>query len=398
MALRPIRVLGIMTGTSCDALDGICSEFQNDQLPKTIWRGSTPFPAALRKRVLAAQKPGFRLTLSDYLLLERDLGRWFASAIERLLRKHDALEERVDLIANHGQTIAHHPELSTTLQAGDPAIIANQTGLTVVSHFRQGDLAAGGQGAPLVPLYHRLILEQLSQRRGGMAIHNLGGASNLTYLGPDMTLLAFDTGPANYWIDDATLLHTANRSHFDREGQLARQGTADEAAVRRLLCLPYFAKKPPKSTGRDDFPFSLLRKTTRAHGPDLIATATEVTARSIAAAYQRFIQNRGLPIDVIYFSGGGSKNLFLLERIAALLPDIRVEVFERSDFDPQYIEAQAFGYFGWLTLSGKSLSGAWTGARPGAPPGQITPGRNWLSLLELLAKNGIRSETNSWSD
>ena len=273
-----------MTGTSCDALDAACIQI-NRETWEPLWSATRPYPKALRLRVLEAQKPGTKLLARDWLAIERDLGEWYGKAFASILRG-----KRVDLIANHGQTVAHYPANNRngmTWQLGDPTRIARATGLSVVSHFRNGDMAAGGEGAPLAPGFHAVIAAALGGAKSGVAIHNIGGISNFTYLGKQ--IIAFDTGPGNAWIDAAAERATNGRLKYDRGGLLARQGEADLAAVDAVLKNPYFAKSPPKSTGRDDFPFDLLLSKTKARGVDLVATATWVTVESIARAYDKFI-------------------------------------------------------------------------------------------------------------
>jgi anhydro-N-acetylmuramic acid kinase len=218
----------------------------------------------------------------------------------------------------------------------------------------------------------------------GIAIHNIGGISNLTYIGPNQTI-AFDTGPGNCWIDAATELATRGKSKFDRGGKLAREGQVDAKAVDAVLKNTYFKKAPPKSTGRDDFPFELLKSKTRSKGADLVATATAVTAESIAQAYEKFILEKQLPLKAVYITGGGAKNPALMDGLKNYLAPIEVLTLEEAGFDPQLVEAQAFAYFGFLSLLGQPVSGSWTGAQGFAPPGRITPGENWTEVLEVLS-------------
>src|SRR5688500_333280 len=242
-----MKILGVMTGTSCDGLDAACAEFQKNRW-RPLWGKSAPYPPELRERVLAAQLPTAKLSLKAWGELHRDVGIWMARTLTRFLRN----AARPDAIACHGQTVAHFPsvrKLGFTIQIGDPSRIAEATGLTVVSNFRDGDMAAGGEGAPLAPRFHKLIAAE----RAGIAIHNLGGISNLTYLGPNEFVLAFDTGPANLWIDAAAELVTRGQCKFDRNGEIARRHTPDSRAVKNVLSDPFFQKNPPKSTGRDDF-------------------------------------------------------------------------------------------------------------------------------------------------
>jgi anhydro-N-acetylmuramic acid kinase len=372
-----MKILGVMTGTSCDGLDAACANFSEHNW-KSLWAKSAPYPRALRERVLEGQLPGAKLSTREFGELHRDLGIWMADALREMLRGRT----RPDAIACHGQTVAHFPQtrkLGFTLQLGDPARIAEATGVTVISNFRDGDMAAGGEGAPLAPRFHQMI----ARGRTGIAIHNLGGISNLTYLGPNGLILAFDTGPANLWIDAATELITGSK--FDRDGALARKHEPDATAVARILRDDFFQRRPPKSTGRDDFPFSKFLKATRARDGKLVATATAITVESIARAYEAFILKEKSPLREIYFCGGGARNSFLMESIRARLPCVRVEKLDELGIDSRYLEANAFGYFGYLALKGHALGASWTGAKGWAPPAHIIPGRNWPKIVQRLA-------------
>jgi anhydro-N-acetylmuramic acid kinase len=360
-----MKVLGVMTGTSCDGLDAACIDFNQSEL-KQHWSKSIAFPPALRKRVLAAQKTGTQGTSRFWLELDRDLGIWMAASLKKMIEKNSI---KPDIIACHGQTIAHFPgagKSGMTWQITDSSRIAFETGLTTVSHFRNGDVASGGQGAPLVPLFHRGMAQKLGLNRG-VAIHNLGGVSNLTYIDPNWNLI------------------TRGKKSFDKDGALAKKGKVNLAEIHRMIkANPYFRKAPPKSTGRDDLQWSWFQKRTQARGLDLVATATALTVESIADAYERFILEKGHPLTQIILCGGGAKNKFLRELLRARLPEIAIRSASDWGWDDQLIEAQAFAYFGLLTLQGASLGGSWTGAAPHAPPGQIIPGKNWASVLKQL--------------
>ncbi len=378
-----LNILGVMTGTSCDGLDAACIEINpNGWTP--LWSASLPYPPALRKSVLAFQVPGSLHSTRSWLELHRDLGDWYGTNLRKLIRKQ---KQAPDVIANHGQTVGHFPEKAfkgTTLQLGDGARIATQTGLTVVSRFREGDMAAGGQGAPLVPLFHQMLALPLNENKPGIAFHNIGGISNLTYLGPQGKILAFDTGPGNMWIDAAVQKITNGKMKFDREGKLASQGKVDLPALRAILEHPFFSKTAPKSTGRDDFPSSSFFSQTRVKGLSLVATATAVTVESIAQAYEVSIIRKRLPLKTILLCGGGAKNKFLLEQLKTRLPQVTIATLSERGFDSQFIEAQAFAVFGFLSLMGIPLGGEWTGAQTYAPPGQIIPGKNWTPLVLKL--------------
>lgn len=376
-----MKIAGIMTGTSCDGLDISCVRFHGDSW-KPLWSRSSSYPAALRKRVLDCQSPGAKLSLREFGELNRDLGVWIAEAVSRILKSIPAAQ-KPDAIANHGQTVAHFParkKQGFTIQLADPTRIAAATGLTLISNFRDGDMAAGGEGAPLAPRFHQLLARRIS--KNPIAIHNLGGISNLTVISGD-TVVAFDTGPGNAWIDAATELATGHR--YDRNGSMASRGHADSAAVEKVLAMNYFHRPPPKSTGRDDFPFSLLLNSTRQRDSNLVATATAITAESIARAYDQFVTKRHA-IEAIYFCGGGALNKFLLQSIRRRLPSIGVTTLDEASFDSRYLEAQAFAYFGSLALLGHSLGGAWTGVTGWAPSAHIIPGRNWPKIVRKLAR------------
>lgn len=364
-----MNIAGIMTGTSCDGLDIACLQFRGKSW-KQLWANSAPYPLALRQRVLAAQLPGTKLSLKEYGRLHRDLGEWIGSLAAKFVK-----DRRVDAIACHGQTVAHFPANGFTIQLADPARIAHATGLTTISNFRDGDMAAGGEGAPLAPRFHRALMND----EVGVAIHNLGGISNLTYLGPGGLVLAFDTGPANLWIDAAAEL--VAKKPFDRDGKLAAAATPDFHAVERILKRKFFSKAPPKSTGRDDFPFQVLLEATRARDARLAATATALTVESIGRAYEKFILKRGHPLRAIRFAGGGARNRFLMQSLQRRLSGIEVTTLENN----KYLEAQAFAYFAFLAFKGAALGGPWTGADPKAPSAHIIPGKNWPQLVRKLS-------------
>jgi anhydro-N-acetylmuramic acid kinase len=376
-----LRVLGVMTGTSCDGLDATCLGINPDGWTLR-WSKSLPYPSELKKRVLEAQKPGFQSDVLHWQELHRDLGRWYAKSLVSVIAKHKAYPP--DLIANHGQTVAHFPAKGITLQLGDASWIASQTGLTVVSRFREGDIAAGGQGAPLVPLFHQMLAGSLGETGKGVAIHNIGGISNLTYMGPKDRIIAFDTGPGNIWIDAATQKVTQGKKKFDDGGDLALQGRADFNVVEKIMTLPFFKKAPPKSTGRDEFPFQILSSMCHSTGPALVSTATALTIESIAVSYERWIIRKGLPLESIYVCGGGAKNTALLEGLRARLDPVAVYDLAEMGIDPQFVESQAFALFGFISLLGKPLGGPWTGAKGFGPPGQIIPGANWKTVLSKL--------------
>ena len=380
-----IRVLGVMTGTSCDGLDASCLELSGIHEPwRVLWNASVPYPKSLKKSVLRFQKPGAKHSIEAVLTLDRDLGDWYGSAISKVLKNQN---EHPDAIANHGQTVAHfpaHDSNTLTLQMGDPSRIAVATGLTVISRFRHGDIASGGQGAPLVPKFHSLLARRFGGVERGISIHNMGGVSNMSYFSPSGEVIAFDTGPGGFWIDQATQEATHGKKKMDHGGLLAKSGKPDLKAVKKFLKNPYFSKRPPKSTGRNQFPYLVFKKLTRVKGADLVATATEMTVASIVAAYEKFILGKGHPLHSVYLCGGGAENGYIVSQLNKRMPEVLWKTLSEVGMNNQMIEAQAFAYFGFLALRGIELGGPWTGATQFGPPAQVTPGKNWKSLLKLI--------------
>jgi len=385
-----LRILGVMTGTSCDGLDAACLQVSRSGW-EVLWEASRPYPRSLKKRVLAVQSPARQdrlFAMRALMELHRDLGDWYGSELATCILKKPAAR-RPHVVANHGQTIAHYPSrgsLGTTLQLGDPARIARATRLTVVSNFRDGDMAAGGQGAPLVPLFHKMIVHHLSGGEGGIAIHNIGGISNLTYAGREGRILAFDTGPGNMWIDAAAETATGRRQTMDREGRLSGAARPDEFAVRSMLSHGFFKQPPPKSTSRDSFPFEMLLRATRSRGKVLVATAVAITVESIALAYERWITGAKKPLNAIYLCGGGARNPSILKGLRKRLPSTRITTLEQAGLDSQYTEAQAFAFFGFMALMGQPVGGEWTGAHGFGPPAHIIPGENWNVVVKSMSQ------------
>jgi anhydro-N-acetylmuramic acid kinase len=378
-----MKILGVMTGTSCDALDCACVEVDSRGW-EPIWAESKPYPPALRKRVIDAQKPKTQWSAKSWLELDRDLGNWYGSTLKHTISVH---REKPLIIANHGQTLAHYPETKnqgTTLQMGDPSRVAAMTGLTVISQFRTGDMAAGGQGAPLLPLFHSILASVLDPHREGIAFQNLGGISNLTYVSPREQIFAFDTGPANIWIDYAAQQASRGKLTMDVGGKLGAQGKIHEPSLKKLLAHPYFKKPIPKSTGRDDFTLEYFADRTSVKGADLVATATALTVETVAQAYENFILRKKFPLKKVFVVGGGAKNPFLLKSLSKRLPKIEIKTLDKTGFDSQWVEAQGFALFGWLALQGKPVGGSWTGAKSFGPPAHIIPGENWSEVLGEL--------------
>ncbi|MEP9383778.1 anhydro-N-acetylmuramic acid kinase [Nocardioides sp. KR10-350] len=369
-----MRVLGMISGTSHDGIDVAVVDFAVEGgtlVGRIEHAGSTAYDGALRQRLIAALPPapvGFDVACE----LDTALGQAFAGAARAAV----AAAGPVDLVCSHGQTVFHWVEDGRglgTLQLGQPAWIAEATGVAVVSDVRAADLAAGGQGAPLVPLLDtRLLTAYVAEGRRAGAL-NLGGIANLTVCAPAAEPRAWDIGPANALID-AVVTAAPGEETFDRDGALAREGAVVAGLLGDLLAEPYYALPPPKSTGKELFHLAYVREAAARAGvetsvPDLVATLTELTAVTVSRA----VAAAGL--EVLVASGGGVRNPVLMERIVALLPEVRVLTSDALGVPAGEKEAVAFALIGWATAHG--LPGnvpSCTGASGARVLGRITPG------------------------
>ena len=386
-----MRVLGLMSGTSADGIDVALVRVigRGRNLRARLERFCTfPYPAAARRAVLRVANANHQAVVSvaEISQLHFLLGELYAEAVQRACRRFRVSLKRIDLIGCHGQTVYHQParetfagrRIASTLQLGEAQVLAERTGIPVVSNFRPRDLAAGGQGAPLVPFVDYLLY--CHPRRGRVAL-NLGGIANVTAIPagarPEQ-VIAFDTGPGNMVIDAVVEHVTRGRQRFDRNGALAARGRVLEALLRRLLRHPYLLRRPPKSTGREEFGLAyaekFLRATGRASAADTGRTATELTVQSIAAAFRRFVFPRARVDDVI-LAGGGARNAFLIRRLKEELPGVRFIPAGKLGVDEKAKEAFAFAVLAYLTWRGRpgNLPSA-TGAKRRVILGTVVPG------------------------
>lgn len=379
-----MRVIGMISGTSYDAVDVAAAEFVADG--DNLWLRllgalEIPYPQDLRQQI-ADILPPRPTSIGEVCRLTTALGQAFAGAAVRALAELAA--GRADLVVSHGQTVFHWVDGGRalgTLHLGEPAWIAERTGLPVLSDLRTRDIARGGQGAPLVPAFDRLLLAPGAAPRAAL---NIGGIANLTVVRPDGTLVGYDIGPGNALIDAATV--ALADMPCDVDGRLARSGHVVPDLLEALLHEPYYAMPPPKSTGKELFCWDYLRGyverlTDPPSAADLVATVTELTARVIAAEAAR----HGLAELVC--SGGGTRNPVLMERLAVLgAGRWRVKTIDEYGVPSAAKEAYAFallGYLSWHGLPG-SVPAA-TGARTAAVLGSFTPGAVPLRLPEPLA-------------
>ena len=358
--------VGLISGTSADGIDAALVRFEGD-MPHTIAALVHPWPGELRERILAVAQDEARLDLDAYGRLDVAIGACFAEAVQRLLEQSATPASAVRAIGSHGQTLRHRPvgDHPFTLQVGDPSVIAERCGIDVVADFRRADVAAGGQGAPLVPALHAMLLAVPGQAQ---VVLNLGGIANITVLGSDGRVLGsdgrvlgFDTGPANGLMDAWCLRHRGEA--FDRDGAFAASGRVDESLLQVLLADPYFALPPPKSTGREHFHLAWLEAQPRIAAllpADVQATLLELTARSVADA---ILAHAADATDVLA-CGGGVHNPVLMHRLSELLAPRPVASTAAFGIDPDYLEATAFAWLARQRLLG--LPGnlpAVTGAR-----------------------------------
>jgi anhydro-N-acetylmuramic acid kinase len=350
--------LGMMSGTSMDAIDAALVDF--DVTPLRILAASaTAFEPDLKRRIAALVDGWNHVSLDELGQIDVALAHAFAAAANALLRTAGVTAGAVAGIGSHGQTIRHRPDLPVpfTTQIGDPNTLAEASGITVVADFRRRDVAAGGQGAPLLPVFHDQVFRSDNEPR---AIVNLGGIGNVTVLTRGSAVTGFDTGPGNRLLDAWIGRHRG--LDYDQGGTWAGTGTCDLELLGHLLDEPYFALPPPKSTGRELFNLEWLQHklgSAPRRPEDVQATLLEFTAASVADAVRRFA-----PEASLYVCGGGAHNQVLLDAIARRVAPQPVASTAVLGLDPDYVEAVAFAWFARRTLSGlTSSAGSVTGAR-----------------------------------
>lgn len=331
------RALGLMSGTSMDGIDVALLDTDGDRELRHGPAASYSYPAEVKVRLRAAiieakglgereARPG---SLSE---VERELTELNAEAVERFLHANGMDKSQIDLIGYHGQTVLHDAPRKLTVQLGNGELLAQRTGVDVVYDLRAADVAAGGQGAPLVPVYHRALA--IAAPELPVAFLNIGGVANVTWIGPGGRMLAFDTGPGNALLDDWVLVHTG--AAHDANGALAARGQPDEDALQALLTNNYFGKPPPKSLDRNDFSSAPVAGLTLEDGA---ATLSAFTAAAIGRAREHMPEEPRLWI----VCGGGRKNRTLMSMIAANVPNAVVPA-EALGLDGDFIEAEAWAY------------------------------------------------------
>jgi anhydro-N-acetylmuramic acid kinase len=343
-----MRIAGIMSGTSLDGIDVAIADVEGARV-RTVAGRSTPYPGEVREAILAVSDCDTHTR--EIARLHFLLAELYAEAVKSCCESSGVAAGTIELAGLHGQTIFHEGtpaavlgrHIASTLQIGDGSVLAERMGIPVVSDFRPRDIAAGGQGAPLVPFVDWLLFRDAEK---GRVLLNVGGIANITVLPPGCPageVLAFDTGPGNMVIDALAAHFTAGRQACDRDGEMAAQGAVDPALLDELLRDDFYFRRPPKSAGREQYGRAFTQRLLAAGLPpaDLMATATHLTAASIADAIYRFALEQD-DLDEVIVSGGGVHNATLLDKLRVELPDLMIVTSDEYGVDPDLKEAIAF--------------------------------------------------------
>ena len=335
--------IGVMSGTSVDAIDCVLVDFASTK-PGLLHTCSVSIPDDVRQQLLALTQSQAR-EIDALAQMDVRMGQLIAKACKRLIQEAQVTAAQINAIGSHGQTIRHYPQgyFPTSLQIGDANIIACQTGIVTIADFRRMDMAVGGQGAPLVPAFHRYCFAHPERYR---CVLNIGGIANISILPPEnqsMAVIGFDTGPGN------ALLDWCAREYFGRpyddKGKYAARGSVNSGLLEKMLTDPYFTQKPPKSTGKEYFNSCWLRRFSidTINKYDLLATLTELTATSISRQIKQNLPS-DKPVDAVIVCGGGSRNAYLRKRLQSQLDPLTLVSSRQYGYDPQWIEAMAFAW------------------------------------------------------
>lgn len=386
-----MKVIGLMSGTSADGIDAALVDVRGGKTRlrvKLLAFGISSYPKSLQK-ILIDLASGSSFSIDHFCRLNFSLGERFSDAVIALAKQAKMPLSEIDLVGSHGQTVQHLPKtdgrgknaIASTLQIGEPSVIAERTGITTIADFRPGDMAAGGEGAPLTPYLHYHLLQH---RKKSRAVINLGGISNITYLKAGASLeqvVAFDMGPANMLMDGLVSFLSKGKKSFDCNGAMAKKGCVSEVLLAKLMRHPFIKKRPPKSTGREVFGGRMIAtiledgRALKLTNNDLFATTTAYTVASIAKNIQAFILKKGA-LDEVIIGGGGVRNPVLMESLVKALHPIPVLRFEEVGHDSRAIEAMTFAVLAYQTWHKRPTNiPSVTGARHPVILGKIIPGR-----------------------
>ena len=351
----PGLYIGLMSGTSLDGVDAALVQFEPGAPPQLVQAHHQPYPESLRQAVLAVCQ-GQAVTLAAVGALDVQVARAYAQAVYALLQQAGVAAHQVQALGAHGQTVHHQPvgDERFSMQLGCANTLAVATGIPVVADFRRRDMALGGQGAPLAPGFHDQVLRHPSRTR---VVLNSGGIANISVLVPGQPCLGYDTGPANMLLD--AWVQQQCGQPFDADGAWAAQGRVNPLLLQHMLADPYFAAPPPKSTGREHFGMAWLQRQLAATAGtpsdtapvDVMRTLLELSALSVAQAVARHADAGELLV-----CGGGARNAFFMQRLAALLPGWQVAPTDTQGVPAQWMEAMAFAWFAQRTLRGLPAS------------------------------------------
>ena len=352
--------IGIMSGTSLDGVDVALCDL-NDSQCKVLATHFLAYPQSLKTQLLNLHNPSHN-ELEITALTANTLATLYADAVNALLAKQNLAASAITAIGCHGQTIRHRPELGFTLQIGNAALLAELTNITVVSDFRSRDIAAGGQGAPLVPAFHQAVFGSNQSNR---ALINIGGIANITYLAKNGSVLGFDSGPGNMLLDAWIKQHLGK--DYDADGAWSATGKVIEPLLAQMLAEPFFALAPPKSTGRDLFNDAWLAQYLGKHEyrpQDVAHTLIALTARTIHDALAQFCSNVCGNVECVYLCGGGAHNALLIQHLQQLLGHTKLTTTAELGVGVDWVEAAAFAWLAKQTIDHKpSNLPAVTGAK-----------------------------------
>ena len=387
-----MNVVGLISGTSADGIEAVVVSL-NGAPPRLEWRLLShiayPFSPTLRQQIFAAFRPESS-SVDRMCRLNFDLGSAFAEAALKAIGAAKLEPEKVELIGSQGQTVWHEPpppdQPGATLQLGSAAVIVERTGITTISNLRARDVAAGGQGAPVVSFLDWLLFRHPTRTR---AIQNIGGIGNVTFLpslASSQVAISFDTGPGNMLIDYGASRATAGAQVFDRDGEMAARGGVSQALLDELMAHPYLRLVPPKTTGRELFGTQYgaqmweRGKALKLSDVDILATFTAFTAESIAQSYRDYAPS---PIDEIFLAGGGALNPTLVQMIRTRLAPIQVHPHSDLGLAASPKEAVTFAVLAYETYHGRTSNlPSCTGARHAVLMGDITPGRDYSPIAK----------------
>ncbi|MCW8964361.1 MAG: anhydro-N-acetylmuramic acid kinase [Gammaproteobacteria bacterium] len=339
--------IGLMTGTSMDGVDTVLVDIHDNNKTQLISSYEQPLTDDLRDKIIGASNASAD-SLHDIALLDQELAETYATCIQSLLKQSGIKADNVQAIGSHGQTIRHCPDCQPpyTIQIGNADRLVELTGITVVSNFRQRDMAAGGQGAPLAPLFHHHLFAQPGTTR---VCINLGGIANISVLNANGLISGFDTGPANTLMDHWAMRQRGER--YDKDAYWASSGRVNESLLNSLLSEPWLSRQPPKSTGPELFNLQWLDSHLAGldvSPVDVQRTLCEYTAMTLSDAISRYAPDS----EELIVCGGGAYNPLLLERIEHHLPDKQLQSSEAFDMAPEWVEASMFAWLAWRTLNG----------------------------------------------